>query len=649
MKQFKRVFSLVVVMLMLVGLIPAVNATEDDATVDLTYGPAIGVGTNAVQDDQYLVYGSNRWFVMDNSLTSTDVKGISVISENIVEANIAFNAGGLDHSWANSDAKKWNEAYAAENFSSAELAAILATTKGETAGSYFGANWNNDALNGEKLFFLSAAEVESYFYDSIDGLIASCDDVNEGWWIRSAYADRGIYGGIVSDSGYVGYPHIAATWGARPAFNVADADVAISSAAVGGKVSGAVGANSLTAVGESTVDSWKLTVIDDSHKSFAATIGNGSATIEQSIGYDAWTLPISYSGAVAGENEYVSVLICNQTGTAVYYGHIAENSASGTVDLVMPQGLSGKYTIYVFAEQCNGDNATDYGSALTSAEIVIADGMAEVHKWGLVLEGDIRADFKMDLEDTFIDDEGASIRVTINGKSTTIPVSTLVADANGYYDISVNVAAAQMTDDIMIQAINADTEGSIYRYSIKLYGDYMIANSDNEKVVDLVKSMLNYGGKAQDYFAYNTGKKADNGISITFNDIPYTENLAAVKTGSSSNVTFYGASLLHQNKTGIRFYFTSNGDGINNVTFSTDTEPDLEVIKSGNMYYVEISDIAPNQLCDEITVYVDGLSVTYSPFYYIHRMYYRDTSAASLRDLVYAMYNYYYYASAYLA
>ncbi len=648
MKMFRKVQSLLLVAMLLVGIVPAASAAQT-AEEGETYGPAIGVGTDAVQDGQTLIYGANSWFVMDNSLTTTDVKGISVISQNIVDANIAFNAGGLDNSWANSDAKAWNETYAAENFSSAELAAILSTTKAEAAGSYFGANWNHDALNGEKLFFLSAAEVESYFYDSIEGLIATCDDVTEGWWIRSAYADRGIMGGIVSDAGYVGYPHIAATWGARPAFNVADADVAISSAAVGGKVSGPVGANALTAVGESTVDSWKLTVIDDAHSAFAATIGDGSGNVMQSIGYDSWTLPITYSGAVAGENEYVSVLICNQTGKAVYYGHIAENSASGSVDLVMPQGLSGKYTVYVFAEKCNGDNVTDYASSLISANIVISDGMAQVDTWGLVLGGEIRADFILDLEDSFAADPSAKIVVSVDDAKYTYDVSELTQDENGFYLVATNVAAAQMTEDIQIQAVCDQGDGSIYRYSIKMYGEYLIENSNDEEVVDLVKAMLNYGGKAQDYFNYNTGNKADDGVSMLYQDIPYAENLAAVKTGSSENVKFYGASLIHEYKTAIRFYFTATSSAISDLTFSTATESDLPVYKSGSMYYVEIGDIAPHMLCDEITVTVDGLSVTYSPFYYIHRMYYRETSEATLRDLVLAMYNYYYYANAYIA
>lgn len=647
MKQCKRLLGLVLAICLLASFVPAISATETETVI--TYGPAVGVGSSAIQSDSYLVYGKDgaQWLVLDSSLTTTGTDGIAVISKDIVDANIAFNKGGLDNAWVNSDAKIWNSEFAAEAFSGSELAAIMQTTKAEDAGTYFGANWSKDALIAEKLFFLSAAEVKAYFSDSVDGLIASCDDVVDGWWIRSAYTDRGIYGGIVSDKGYVGYPHIAATWGARPAYNISKDQIVISSAAVGGKVSGSVGADCLTPVEEAVSNEWKLTVVDDSHNAFAATIADGSGKISQSIDYASWVIPVTYSGAVAGDNEFISVLICNQNNNAVYYGHIAENSESGTVNLNMPAGLSGKYTIYVFAEQCNGDNATDFGSPLVASEIEINDGLASVDSWGLTLEGDIRADFLLNLSETVINDPASYIRIEVDGVVKETKVSDITPE-DGLYRVITNVAAAQMTEDIIIQVITSEQEGSELLYSVRKYGDYLLKNSDDAKIIDLVKAMLNYGGKAQDFFQYNLGNKADNGISIVINDIPYTEGLAAKKTGSSDNVKFYGASLIHEHQTGIRFYFTSTDAAIANVTFSTEGNNDMPVYKSNGRYYVEISDIAPNNLCNEITVTVDGLSVTYSPFYYMHRQYYRSTSTAALRNMMLAMYNYYYYADAYL-
>lgn len=644
-----KILSLVLALCMVFSMVCAVAATgEESAEVS---GASIGAGTDALSKGSIVSFGKDaQWLVLDGLNTTADESGLVLIAKDIIEANIAFNAGGLDNSWANSDAKTWNSEYAAATFSAAELAAIVDTTKAEEAGSYFGANWSKDALSGEKLFFLSAAEVQDYFGTSIEGLIASCDGVKDGWWLRSAYTDRGIYSGIVSDAGFVGYPHVAATWGARPAFNISASSVALTSPAVGGKVSGSVGADSLVAVESGATDAVKLTVVDEAHSGFTATID----AAPQTIGYSSWSLPITYSGAVVGENEYVSMLICDQLGKAVYYGHIAENSASGSVNVNMPVGLSGTYTVSVFAEQCNGDNNTDFGSPLVSAELKIEDGISSVKSWGLTLEGDIKADFLLSLTDAVTADADAYISVTVDDITTNTKVSDITPDENGLYLVSTNVAAAQMTEAIVIQVVTSDVEGSEYYYSVRKYGDYIIENWDDQGVIDLVKAMLIYGGAAQDYFVYNLNDMADANISQAVQEMPKYDNVAAEKTGSSSKVTYYGSSLVHEHQTNLRFYFKSTDADISSVTFTASIgdavlDSDMKVYKASGMYYVEVSNIAPNDLCDLITISVDGFTVTYSPFYYMHRMYYRNTSSEELRNLVATMYNYYYYAVEYLS
>lgn len=647
MKRNGRILSLVVVFCMLITWIPALSADE----VEISYDVAIGVGAEAIQDRNTFVYAGQEWIVLDSTAMTNGDAGIAVISKDIVEANIAFHEGGLDNAWANSAAKTWLATYANDTFSAEELSFVVDTTKAESAGTYFGYNWSKDALVAEKLFFLSAAEVEQYFVNgSPDGLIAAYNGKADGWWLRSAYTDRDIMAGIVSDAGFVGYPHVAATWGARPAFNIAENSIVLSSAAVGGKISGEVGANSLTAVGGSSSDVIKLTLADSAHSGFTATLGG---TLNQTIGYDSWVLPVTFSGAVAGENEYVSMLICDQTGASVYYGHIASNSASGTVDVNMPAGLSGKYTAYVFAEKCNGDNATDFASIPVSAEIVVDDGMANVEEWCLALQGDIRADFFMSFSDAVLADPDAYVSVAVKNEVKNYKISDLEINEKGFYVVSTNVAAAQMTDIIHIQTYANDTEGAVYKYTVRMYGDYIMANHSDAKVIDLVKAMLNYGGKAQDYFGYNVTDKADNGISIDKIAIPKYDSVAAEKVGSSDKVKYYGSSLVHEHQTSLRFYFVSTDADIESVTFNAaladgTSVNDLLVYKSGTMYYVEITDIAPNKLCNDITISVDGFSVTYSPFDYMHRMFYKTSSSTVMREMMSAMYNYYYYAAEYL-
>ena len=111
--------------------------------------------------------------------------------------------------------------------------------------------------------------------------------------------------------------------------------------------------------------------------------------------------------------------------------------------------------------------------------------------------------------------------------------------------------------------------------------------------------------------------------------------------------------MVHEHQTGFRFYFKASAQAISEVTFTASVgdeviDADMVAHKSGDMYYVEVSDIAPNRLNDLVTISVDGFNVSYSPFFYMHRMYYRATSSDTLRQLMDAMYNYYLYAVAYL-
>ena len=242
----------------------------------------------------------------------------------------------------------------------------------------------------------------------------------------------------------------------------------------------------------------------------------------------------------------------------------------------------------------------------------------------------------------------------VDNITTNTKVSNIIPDENGLYLVSTNVAAAQMTEAIVIQVVTSEVEGNEYCYSVRKYGDYIIENWDDEGVIDLVKAMLIYGGAAQDYFAYNLDDMADANISQEIHKIPQYENVAAEKTGSSSKVTYYGSSLVHEHQTNLRFYFKSTDADISTVTFSASIgdvvlDSDMKVYKASGMYYVEVANIAPNDLCDMITISVDGFTVTYSPFYYMHRMYFRTTSSEELRNLVAAMYNYYYYAVEYLS
>ena len=247
-------------------------------------------------------------------------------------------------------------------------------------------NHNTDGGNNttDKIFLLSIAEASnsSYFADDasristntayvVDGGKIGGDMYSAGkgdwWWLRSPGGDdhsaAGVAGnGDVDNAGVTGDDKDRAV---RPAFHLDLNSVLFTSAAAGGKSASGMDSG-LTAVGDYDGNEWKLTLLDDS-RSFSVT----ETTVSGDRGT---TVTLHYSGATTGINEYISVLLTDEQGNALYYGRVAEpNSAEGEVSLTIPDALAaGTYTLNVFSEQYNGDYQTDYASAFEAVTLTVS-------------------------------------------------------------------------------------------------------------------------------------------------------------------------------------------------------------------------------------------------------------------------------------
>lgn len=200
------------------------------------------------------------------------------------------------------------------------------------------------------------------------------DSDNKGmeWWLRSpgAYdysAAEVIINGFVFDVGFEVYNKV----GVRPAFNLNLKSILFTSAAVNGKISGAVGTNALTAVdafGSSDSVEWKLTLNESKRNTFTAERTDSN---ELKAGE---SLAIKYDNAQVGTNEYVSAVIMDANNNILYYGNIASCASSGKSDetkIKIPNdsNITSSCKLYVFNEQCNGDKKTDYSSKLVDVSI----------------------------------------------------------------------------------------------------------------------------------------------------------------------------------------------------------------------------------------------------------------------------------------
>ncbi|MBQ6832254.1 MAG: hypothetical protein IJO28_06405, partial [Oscillospiraceae bacterium] len=582
MKQNKRMLSLLLAVCLMIGFLPAIClAAEADTQV---------LSVADIARGQYLYYGEHKWLVLDEVADNVGEAGIFLLSADVAAQSIRFEDSGLTNAWDGSDAKAWAEAYAAEVFTEAELSAIKPVTKEDAAGTYAGYAWNESALSGEQVFFLSAEEASTY-------LDAASAPAGNGWWLRSGCADNtGIFAGVVSDIGLVGTPHVAAKYDARPAMNLDSGKIAML---------------------KSVADGYKVVLLEENAEFTAsAVIG------EQSKGYADWTVDVTYSGAMTGENACVSAVILDADGNTVHYAGIAHNSQSGTVSVAMPEGLVGSYTLKLFSEQVNGGNKTDFATNVVSIDFEVDDGMGGIVSWNLALGDDLNLNFYVQVEQSVAADGYMNITVG-KGDPVRYKISEAQQDAQGHYIFSANVAAAQMTDVIKLQLSNGEETGGVHAYSVRQYADTILAGDYSEELKSLVQYMLNYGGKAQLYFDYNTQNLANQGIAVEEAAVPTQSGIQMTLSGSVEGIQFYGASLVFTNKTAVRYYFDVSGN-VDSYRFKVG-ESSYTACEKNGLYYVEVSGINPQDLSNEIVLTVsdgtDSMTVNYSPLHYIVRMY----------------------------
>ena len=192
--------------------------------------------------------------------------------------------------------------------------------------------------------------------------INQCLD-EDNWWLRSPGRFDGWtfalvdYSGEVWDTGYPFLENDPRYYGIRPAFYLNTDEIILTSAAEGGKVSGPVGPDALTPVGEATNNEWKLTIHDSSRDTLKITrIGSGCVSAGSTIQFD-------YYSAQKG---YLSAILVDSDNNILSYGNLVELNFAVVRDnsfVTIPSDLKdGDYTLKFISEECNADKMTDYAS-----------------------------------------------------------------------------------------------------------------------------------------------------------------------------------------------------------------------------------------------------------------------------------------------
>ena len=269
--------------------------------------------------------------------------------------------------------------------------------------------------------------------------------------------------------------------------------------------------------------------------------------------------------------------------------------------------------------------------------VFAAEASAEVVSQQLMLGNDLVMHFYTKVENA----ANATATISVGGtERAAYTLSELTVGENGY-DLSVNMAAAEMTEEISLVVYDGQTQLLQKTYSVKAYAQYLLDNNYTDETKALAKEMLNYGAKAQLHFGNKTTDLANAGNEMETSAVIATEVPNVTVADSLSGISYYGASMLFRSKLAVRFYFTGSVSGL---TFQVGEKTYTPVAKK-DLYYIEVTDINPHQMDTALAVSVTGddgsLTFSYSPIAYIIRMYHKDTTSQTMKNLLKAANGYF--------
>ena len=271
-----------------------------------------------------------------------------------------------------------------------------------------------------------------------------------------------------------------------------------------------------------------------------------------------------------------------------------------------------------------------------------------VKRWNVELTDRIGMNFHLNLTA----EQAADTLVEIKCADKTVEylATDLQLSADGYYVLSTQLAAAQMTEPVILTMLVAD-EIVVKEYSVRQYADYVLTDANNQfdqPTKDLVLAMLHYGAAAQLNFNYKTDNLANAGYedlvnnTLTAAEYPATQNpVDGIRHNSST--------LVCRDNVAVRFYFRLDGTQTIDAYTIKFGDTVLKPVSKDGMYYVEIAGIVPQNLDELITLTVnDTMTVAYGPMVYIYRQY-NKTTGTNLKNLLQQMFDYYTAAEAYIA
>lgn len=380
---------------------------------------------------------------------------------------------------------------------------------------------------------------------------------------------------------------------------------------------------------------------------------------------------IDGNGNVYGPGSYDGGTIANKTLTPISYT-VTWKNYDGTILKIDENVDGGAIPTYVGTtpvKPSDGNHSYVFSGWTPELSSLVANttytatfiksGVFVGHS--LTLEGDIGINFYAALTDEELG-SGAVVDFawTVEGEEKTHSV-TLTADdntANGY-KATCPVAVAEMTYDVTATLTIGGVEYDTDTYSVKQYGDTILSNdykteylkaghteAEYNKLATLVKTMLNYGAKAQVVFKRNTGNLANNGVDYTMAAV--TDNMITT-TPSDMNaglddygLAYAGTTVVYLSKTSMRHYYTitdqTKFNAVKDNIFFNGNKVNYKT-KDGKIYF-ELTNIAAADLDTPYTLTIGESSYDYAVLDYVRACINADDVPRSTFYLVCATYWY---------
>ncbi len=606
----KKLFTLVLSLLMFLTIVmgvsvgQAVNTVAEAASTNksIMLGTSGLSGPTGYTTNSYVYFGneSRKWQVLATKTNNGADSGIFLLSASSVERAEFGALHVTTNSYQGSLAQTWCTNFANNKFSQAERDAMLGVAKSENVTLY-NYTWTSQLTTNDKLFYISAEELNTYVGSYGAAAWGAASDPN-GWWLRSGTNYNGVVLFSVvrpSDKTVQTSSLRPGDTYARPAMNLNKSNILFVSAATGGKST----TTGLTKIGSYTGNEWKTTILDSNRKF--------KVTETEAVGSAGYSVDLSYSDGTT--KDYISAMILNSAGEAVYYGRVSSlTSASGTVSVTLPSDLAnGNYTLKMFSEQCNGDKKTDYASAFSTVALTVVDPTeAKIDTTGdeyLTLEAALTAASGNDTEDTIEIIKNSITPVTDATLGKGDSIKSYQRDASA----SVNKTKAKVASTLTVDAdgnatftsgeIEAISGTTIFSAGVKATGasGVAITNPDGNTtnisvtIADTGKDtvMIPAGGKVEiGNVTYENTDTVAAYIDVTASDNTLTNG--TVKLGN-------GASVIFGNET-----ITAVDGDIRVVADTTNTKDIIEIANVGGE--VTIGDTTYTAGSEHTKITVDG-------------------------------------------